>query len=52
MLQGVDTLTHELKAVINKYHTEYPDVRMGKDYFPLKIAEEWGECLQASLMAC
>lgn len=32
------------------YKKEYPDVRMDRDYYPFKLAEEIGECMQAYLM--
>lgn len=43
-------LTEKVKVVIEKYQKTYPDVKMDRDYFPFKISEEWGECLQAYLM--
>ncbi len=44
------TITEKAKEVMKKYREEYPDVKMDRDYFPFKITEEWGECLQAYLM--
>ena len=32
------------------YSAEYPEVVVDRDYFPFKVSEEWGECLQAYLM--
>ena len=32
------------------YAKEFPEVRVDRDYYPLKITEEWGECMQAYLM--
>lgn len=32
------------------YQEEYPDVVMDRDYYPFKLTEEWGECLQVYLM--
>jgi len=32
------------------YSEEYPEVTVDRDYFPFKVSEEWGECLQAYLM--
>ena len=43
-------LTEKARAVIRNYKKQYPDVKMGRDYLPLKITEEWGECLQVFLM--
>ncbi len=46
----IQELTEKAKAVIRDYKKRYPDVKMGRDYLPLKITEEWGECLQVFLM--
>lgn len=46
-LQG---LTMKVKEVMRKYEREFPDVKVDRDYYPFKITEEWGECLQAYLM--
>jgi len=46
----IEKLTLQTKKVIEKYKEEFPDVIMDKDYLPLKITEEWGECLQTYLM--
>lgn len=43
-------LVSKVKIVMEKYKKEYPDVRVDRDYFPFKISEEWGECLQVYLM--
>ena len=43
-------LTEMAKVVMEKYKKDYPDVRVDRDYFPFKITEEWGECLQVYLM--
>lgn len=32
------------------YKREYPDVKVDRDYYPFKVTEEWGECMQAYLM--
>lgn len=32
------------------YADEYPEVTVDRDYYPFKVSEEWGECLQAYLM--
>lgn len=40
----------KVKAVMKKYEQEYPDVKVTRDYFPFKITEEWGECMQTYLM--
>lgn len=46
----ITELTEKAKKVIELYKIEFPDVKMDRDYFPLKITEEWGECMQAYLM--
>ncbi len=43
-------LTKKVKEVMRKYEREFPDVKVDRDYYPFKITEEWGECLQAYLM--
>jgi len=35
---------------MSMYSEEYPEVTVDRDYFPFKVSEEWGECLQAYLM--
>lgn len=35
---------------MQKYEQEFPDVKVDRDYFPFKVTEEWGECLQTYLM--
>ncbi len=46
----IQELTEKVKKVIELYKKEYPDVKMDRDYFPFKVSEEWGECLQTYLM--
>ncbi len=46
----LEEVTKKAKLVVKKYQKEYPDVKMDRDYFPFKITEEWGECLQTYLM--
>jgi NTP pyrophosphatase (non-canonical NTP hydrolase) len=43
-------LTEKVGLVMENYRKDYPEVKMKEDYFPLKITEEWGECLQTYLM--
>lgn len=43
-------LTAQLKTVLKHYKSEFPDVDIDRDYFPFKVTEEWGECLQKYLM--
>ncbi len=46
----IEELTDKVSKVIEMYQEEYPDVKMDRDYFPFKLSEEWGECLQTYLM--
>jgi len=46
----LDEITKKAKVVLKQYQKEYPDVIVDRDYFPFKVTEEWGECLQAYLM--
>lgn len=43
-------LTDKLKVVLKQYKNEFKDVSVDRDYFPFKVTEEWGECLQSYLM--
>jgi NTP pyrophosphatase (non-canonical NTP hydrolase) len=43
-------LTQKAKIIMGMYSQEYPDVVVDRDYYPFKITEEWGECMQAYLM--
>ncbi len=47
---GLDDIIEKVKKVMAQYEVEFPDVKVDRDYFPFKIAEEWGECLQTYLM--
>ncbi|MDO8601928.1 MAG: pyrophosphatase [bacterium] len=38
------------KKVMTQYLKEFPEVRVNRDYFPFKLTEEWGECIQTYLM--
>ena len=49
-MKNLNELTDTAKRVMAQYSKEFPEVRIDRDYFPLKLAEEWGECLQAYLM--
>lgn len=49
-MKTLPELTEAAKRVMRKYSEEFPEVKMDRDYLPLKLAEEWGECLQAYLM--
>ena len=43
-------ITRKAKEVMERYKREYPDVVADRDYYPFKITEEWGECMQTYLM--
>jgi NTP pyrophosphatase (non-canonical NTP hydrolase) len=43
-------LTQKAKTIMGMYGEEYPEVQVDRDYYPFKISEEWGECMQAYLM--
>jgi NTP pyrophosphatase (non-canonical NTP hydrolase) len=43
-------LTQKVQTIMKMYSAEYPEVKVDRDYFPFKITEEWGECLQVYLM--
>ncbi len=46
----VDELAKKAKLVMEKYKEEFPEIKVDRDYFPFKVTEEWGECMQAYLM--
>lgn len=35
---------------MKKYSEEYPEINVDRDYYPFKLTEEWGECMQTYLM--
>lgn len=43
-------LTQKARTIMGMYGEEYPEVKVDRDYYPFKISEEWGECMQAYLM--
>lgn len=43
-------LTEKAKTIMTMYQEEFPEVQVDRDYYPFKISEEWGECMQAYLM--
>lgn len=43
-------LSENARAVLKKYLAEHPNIVADRDYYPFKITEEWGECLQAYLL--
>lgn len=46
----LEQLTEKIQKVQKRYGESHPEITMDRDYFPLKITEEWGECMQAYLM--
>ena len=46
----LNEIIKKAKEVMRKYELEFPDVKVDRDYFPFKITEGWGECLQTYLM--
>lgn len=42
--------TEKVKKIVQMYKEEYPDVVIDRDYYPFKLTEELGECMQAYLM--
>jgi NTP pyrophosphatase (non-canonical NTP hydrolase) len=50
MADNLQQLTDKVSKVMKNYSGRYPDVKVDRDYFPFKITEEWGECLQTYLM--
>jgi NTP pyrophosphatase (non-canonical NTP hydrolase) len=43
-------ITDKVEKKMKQYQDEFSDVKVDRDYFPFKVTEEWGECLQAYLM--
>ena len=50
MAMDLPEMTRKVKQVMEKYEKDFPDVQVDRDYYPFKIGEEWGECLQTYLM--
>ncbi len=50
MSKTLHELTVNAKQIMGMYSEEYPEVKVDRDYFPFKVTEEWGECLQVYLM--
>ena len=49
-MKKLGELTRDVERVMKQYKKEFPEVKVDRDYFPLKLAEEWGECLKVYLM--
>ena len=43
-------MTQKAQQIMKMYQAEYPEVKADRDYYPFKMTEEWGECMQAYLM--
>ena len=46
----IQQLTQKARTIMTMYQKEFPEVQVDRDYYPFKISEEWGECMQAYLM--
>jgi NTP pyrophosphatase (non-canonical NTP hydrolase) len=46
----LNILTEKVSEIMRMYEEEFPDVHVDRDYFPFKLTEELGECLQKYLM--
>ncbi len=47
---NIKELTKKTKQIMEMYQQEFPEVVVDRDYYPFKLTEEWGECLQTYLM--
>lgn len=47
---NLNDMQQKALAAMAKYLKENPDVKVDRDYYPFKLTEEWGECMQAYLM--
>ena len=46
----MNELIKKAKEVMRKYSEEFPEINVDRDYFPFKLTEELGECIQKYLM--
>lgn len=49
-MNTIEDLTKKVAKVMEIYSSQSPDIKIDRDYYPFKITEEWGECMQAYLM--
>jgi NTP pyrophosphatase (non-canonical NTP hydrolase) len=49
-MSEMKNLLQKTKKVMAQYLREFPEVHTDRDYFPFKLTEEWGECMQTYLM--
>lgn len=50
MTTDLTEILAKAKRIMAMYQEEHPEVKVDRDYYPFKVTEEWGECLQAYLM--
>lgn len=43
-------IIEKTKLVMQKYSEEFSEIKVDRDYFPFKLSEELGECVQAYFM--
>lgn len=43
-------IIRKTKLIMEKYAKEFPEIKVDRDYFPFKLNEELGECVQTYLM--
>lgn len=49
-MKHLQELHKKTETIMGMYSEEFPEVKVDRDYYPFKITEEWGECMQAYLM--
>lgn len=50
MTRDLSQLIEKVKSVAERYQRDFPEVKADRDWYPFKVTEEWGECMQAYLM--
>lgn len=43
-------IIEKTKRIMDRYSKEFPEINIDRDYYPFKLTEEWGECMQTYLM--
>lgn len=43
-------IINKTKKIMEMYSEEFPEIKVDRDYFPFKLTEELGECVQTYLM--
>ena len=46
----MEEIIKKTKQIMDKYSKEYPEIKIDRDYYPFKLTEELGECVQTYLM--